>query len=301
MLRVKDILGKIEHVEFIGNLNTEINNVIQLTAENTSNENIFWCSDKNSAQLNDCHFGTIICSENTKKIVQLKKTCNYIIVSKPRLAFLNIVKHFFQLPKDANVISPNAIIHPTVKIGNNVHVGAFSVIEKNCIIGDNTEIGNGNMIYQNTHIANDVKIGSNNTIGGVGFGYERNELGEYEILPHIGNVTIGNHVEIGNNSCIDRAVIGSTIISNNVKIDNLVHIAHGVLIGENSLIIANAMIGGSTIIGKNVWVAPSSSIINKIEIKDNSLIGMGAVVVKSVEENTVVAGNPAKFIKKIGV
>ena len=118
-------------------------------------------------------------------------------------------------------------------------------------------------------------------------------------MPHIGNVHLKENVEVGNNVCIDRAVMGSTLLSENVKVDNLVHIAHGVKIGKNSLIIANSMIAGSVEIGENVWVSPSSSIRQKLIIENDALIGMGAVVVKNVEPSSVVAGNPAKpFPKK---
>jgi len=185
------------------------------------------------------------------------------------------------------------------KIGKNVFIGDFSVIESGCVIGNNCFIGYNNVLHKKTKIGNDVKIGSNNTIGGIGFGYEKNEKGDYEVLPHIGNVVISNKVEIGNNTCIDRAVLGSTIIKQNVKIDNLVHVAHGVVIGENSLIIANSMLGGSSVIGKNAWISPSVSIINKGEIEDGALVGMGAVVVKPVKSKTIVVGNPAKFLKDI--
>ena len=88
------------------------------------------------------------------------------------------------------------------------------------------------------------------------------------------------------------------MIEDNVKIDNLVHIAHGVHIGKNSLIIANAMVAGSVSIGENVWVAPSSSILNKVDIKSNSTIGMGAVVLKQVEEGDIIVGNPGKVLEK---
>lgn len=108
---------------------------------------------------------------------------------------------------------------------------------------------------------------------------------------------IKKDVEIGNNVCIDRAVLGSTVIGENVKIDNLVHIAHGVVIGENSLIIANSMIAGSCEIGKNVWVSPSVSVIQNTQIEDNALLGMGSVVIRNVDANTIVAGVPAKKTK----
>ena len=299
MIKITDILLKINYKEFIGELNTQITNIIQLDEKNKNSDVIFWCNDKNILKLNECLYGTVICSSKTKDEIKLHSTCNYIIVENPRLVFAQVIRDFFVDTEEQIEVSKNAIIHPSVKIGSNVFIGDFTVIKKDCVIEDNVYIGYNNTIHQKTIIKKQVKIGSNNTIGGVGFGYEKNDDGNYEVLPHIGNVIIDEFVEIGNNNCIDRAVIGSTKIMKNVKIDNLVHIAHGVEIGENSLIIANAMIGGSTKIGKNVWVAPSASIINKVEIQDNALIGMGAVVVKSVEESNVVAGNPAKFIKKI--
>ena len=298
MILLKEILLKINFVEFEGNIDTQIHEVIQLNPNNTNRHAIFWCNNKNIFQLNNCKYGTVICSHSAKKEFKINEDCNYIFVENPRLVFSKIIKDFFLQDEKAPYISQSAVIHPSAKIGLNVSIGHFTVIEENCIIEDNCKIGYNNTIHQKTHLHKNVKIGSNNTIGGIGFGYEKNEQGNYEILPHIGNVVIYENVEIGNNTCIDKAVLGSTKIHKNVKIDNLVHIAHGVEIGENSLIIANSMIGGSTKIGKNVWVAPSASLINKIEVNDNALIGLGAVVVKSVEESHIVAGNPAKFIKK---
>jgi UDP-3-O-[3-hydroxymyristoyl] glucosamine N-acyltransferase LpxD len=173
------------------------------------------------------------------------------------------------------------------------------VIEKDCTIGTRSKIGHNTVLLRGTQVGDDVIIGCNNTIGGTGFGYEKDDEGNYTIMPHLGNVVIHNKVEIGNNTCIDRAVIGSTIIGENVKIDNLVHIAHGVVIGKNSLIIANAMIGGSTVIGENCWVAPSASVINKGQVADNATVGMGAVVTKPVEKNSTVAGNPARTTESL--
>ena len=217
------------------------------------------------------------------------------MTKNPRLTFQEILSSFF-VEKVIPAISPSAVIDPSVPIGRNVNIGHHVVIEKGCSIGDDVQIGHNTILLRETKVNSHVKIGCNCTIGGVGFGYELNESKSYVLLPHLGNVVLKEHVEIGNNTCIDRAVLGSTILEENVKVDNLVHIAHGVIIGENSLIIANSMIAGSTKIGKNVWVAPSVSILNKKTISDNSYIGMGAVVIKNVAENETIIGNPGKVM-----
>ena len=139
----------------------------------------------------------------------------------------------------------------------------------------------------------------NTTIGGTGFGYEKNTDGEFELFPHIGGVRIEKNVDIGANTCIDRGTLGNTIIGAGSKIDNLVHIAHNVKIGRNCAIIAHSMIGGSTVINDNCWVAPSACVRDGISIGSNSIIGLGSVVVKPIPDNEVWAGNPArKFEKK---
>ncbi len=296
-LLLKNIIEKIDLIDFIGNPETEIKNLVQLDVKNTDASNLFWCNDKNLPKLSELKIGTVIVGNNFDKQTANPK-CNYIIVENPRRTFREIVKHFFW-KDEQNRISESAKIHNSVKIGNNVFIGENVVIEKDCVIGNNVKIGHNTVVFKETQIGNNVVIGANNTVGGIGFGYEKNKNGEFELIPHIGNVIIEDNVEIGNNTCIDRAVLGNTVLKNNCKIDNLVHIAHGVIVGENSVVIANAMVAGSVTIGKNVWVAPSASILNQLTIEDNSLVGMAANVVKKVNEREIVAGNPAKFIKKI--
>ncbi len=109
---------------------------------------------------------------------------------------------------------------------------------------------------------------------------------------------IGDNVEIGANTCIDRGTLSNTVIGNYVKIDNLCHIAHNVQIGENSTIIALSMIAGSVKIGKNCWIAPCAAIKEKLVVNDGSLVGLGAVVIRDVVSGDVVAGVPARSIKK---
>ncbi len=297
MVTINEIINLLVPAKFIGDDSALIDKIDVVDSPNLSPTHLVWVNDKNIDKLKQLRHVNIICSINTPDTL-FDKSCNYIIVSNPRLAFLKVLSSFFVVKSNESFISPSAFIHPSAIIGENTSIGHNTVIEENCKIGNNTQIGHNNVFYSNTVIGNEVKIGSNNTFGGIGFGYEKNEENKYELIPHIGNVTIENFVEIGNNTCIDRAVLGTTLLKEYCKIDNLVHIAHGVIIGKNSLIIANALIGGSSVVGENVWVSPSSTIINKINIGDGSIIGLGAVVLKNVADGSVMVGNPAKIINK---
>ena len=275
---LKNIISKIDYINIIDNKELEINGISQLldNADNT----ITWCNDKNLTMLNIINNKTIIVSENLPE--DANKNNNYVIVNKPRVEFKKLL----------DILYPDEINNEPI-LGQNVVIG------NNVTIGYNLKIGHNTVILDNTIIGNNVTIGCNNTIGGVGFGYEKDEFGEYKLIKHIGNVVINDGVEIGNNTCIDRGVIGSTIIGENCKIDNLVHIAHGVNIGKNSLIIANSMIAGSVTIGKNVWIAPSTSVINGAKIGDNSMTGTGTVVIRDIGNNELHIGIPSKKIKTI--
>jgi UDP-3-O-[3-hydroxymyristoyl] glucosamine N-acyltransferase len=297
VINVTDIIAKIPVIEVVGNTARNIRSVVSATGNSFTDQDLVWVSDKNLSLIGNISRGCVICSTLAPKET-FHDTCTYLIVSQPRQYFAQVVKAFF-FQKDPPFISDKSIVDPTVKIGMNVTIKAGVIIEKDCRIGDDTSIDSNTLIKKGTTIGSRVKIGANNTIGGEGFGYEKDEQGQFEFIPHIGNVVIEDDVEIGNNTTIDRAVLGSTFIRKNAKIDNLVHIAHGVEIGENSLIIANAMIAGSTIIGKNVWVAPSASVLNKLSVGENSVIGMGAVVVKNVQAGQTIVGNPGKDLASL--
>lgn len=297
MVRIKDILQAIDYLEFYGNSDEELDEMIGFDAKNTRSNCIFWLNDNNIQKAMDLKKGTLVCSPKIKDL-PLEPGVNYIIVQSPRNAFRIILESFFYEKDQPGIIAESAKIHGSVIIGSNVSIGEHVVIEKQCVIGDNVRIDHNSVIKARTQIGNDVKVGCNTTIGCEGFGYEKDQDGIHRWIPHIGNVRIENNVEIGNNVSIDRAVIGSTLIGRHVKIDNLVHIAHGVEIGENSLVIANSMIAGSTKIGKNVHVAPSVSVLNKLEIADKAVLGMGAVVLKNVEAGDIIVGNPGKKLQK---
>jgi UDP-3-O-[3-hydroxymyristoyl] glucosamine N-acyltransferase len=296
MILVEEIIKRIAPIDFIGDKRISIQSPVQATSLEIQDQNITWVSDKNYDYLNRINSGTIVISDKVDKGL-LKTTCNYIIVEKPRLAFQQILETFF-VEKEEPIINKTAQIHSISKVGQRAFIGHGVVIEKDCSIGDDVVIDHNTVIKRGTKIGNGVKIGCNCTIGGMGFGYEKNDNGTYQFIPHLGNVVISDSVEIGNCTTIDRAVMGSTFIGKNCKIDNLVHIAHGVQLGVNSLVIANAMVAGSVTIGENVWVAPSSSILNNKSVGDNATIGMGAVVLKDVAPNQIVIGNPGKPLNR---
>tara|TARA_R100000027_G_scaffold9294_1_gene6708 strand:+ start:570 stop:1340 length:771 start_codon:yes stop_codon:yes gene_type:complete len=145
---------------------------------------------------------------------------------------------------------------------------------------------------------NNVTIGKNCTIGSAGFGYMKDYDGTWIRFPHYGNIIIGDNVDIGDNNTITRGTLGDTIIGSGVKTDCGVHIAHNSVIGKDCMFAAHAMVAGSVIMGENCWVGPSTSIINKAKIGKNVFIGIGSNIIKDIPDDVVVAGNPAKIIRK---
>lgn len=218
----------------------------------------------------------------------------------PRLELAWLLKQFwidegssnnYEVHKDGGLVHLSSIVSDTARI----HVGA--VVKDGVVIGEGTVIETG-AVVSNSIIGNHCLIGSNSVIGGVGFGFETDSNTNQTIeFPHIGLVRIGNRVRVGGGTCIDRASIGETIVMDDVKIDNLVHIGHNAKIGKGTKIVALSIVGGSTTIGEGCWLAPSVAIRDWISLGNNSIIGMGAVVTKPVAEGKTVVGNPAKEIE----
>jgi UDP-3-O-[3-hydroxymyristoyl] glucosamine N-acyltransferase len=216
----------------------------------------------------------------------------------PKLAFTKVVTEFFgdlvevrwPAPGEGPV-SRDAVVAPGVRLAPGVVIGAGTTIGAGAVVGPNSCLAN-------CDVAVGVVIGANCSIGLPGFGYAREEGGAYERFPHVGRVVIEEGVEIGSNVCIDRAALGVTRIRRGAKIDNLVHIAHNVVVGENAMVIANSMLGGSARIDDDVWVAPSVSVMNQARVGRGAVLGMGAVVLRSVDADAVMVGNPARLLKR---
>lgn len=223
---------------------------------------------------------------------------SYIKVLNPRLAFAKIIDRFF-LKKEEPEISP------TAKIGKNVDLGERVSIRENCVIGDNVKIGKGTIIRHNVVVAKNTIIGENcylksgSVIGEDGFGFDFEEDGIPVRLPHLGKVVVGDNVEIGANCTIARGTLSDTIINRNVKVDDQVHIAHNCVIGENTIITAQAEISGSVKIGKNCWLGPNCSIIQKIKIGDRVVVGIGAIVTEDIPDNKTIMGLEALNLRTL--
>ncbi|MDD2679520.1 MAG: DapH/DapD/GlmU-related protein [Candidatus Omnitrophica bacterium] len=167
-------------------------------------------------------------------------------------------------------------------------------VNENCISEPLPEFPNVIFMGKQIKIGSNVVICPGCVIGGDGFSYERQEDNSLQKFWHYGGVEIGDNVEIGSNSCIDRGTFGNTIIGKGTKIDNLVHIAHNVIVGEDCIIVAFAGLGGGVKIGDRCFIGFGALIRDGITIGSDSTIGMGSVVTKDVPEGSIVMGNPAK-------
>jgi UDP-3-O-[3-hydroxymyristoyl] glucosamine N-acyltransferase len=213
---------------------------------------------------------------------------------------------------DKTGIEENAQISASARLGQNVYVGSFSYVGNNCVIGDNVKIYPGSFIGDNcvigdnckifaaVKIYNDCRLGSQviihsgAVVGSDGFGFAPQQDGSFKKVPQLGNVLIEDNVEIGSNTTIDRATMGSTIIRKGVKLDNLIQIAHNVEIGENTVIAAQTGISGSTKIGRNCMIGGQVGIVGHITIADGTRINAQSGVSKSIEvPNAAVTGSPA--------
>lgn len=234
-----------------------------------------------------------------------------IRVENAYTAFAKLLETFQNLQSSKKGISPYAFIPKSAKIGNDVFIGEFVSVGENAIIGnnvqlhpqtyigDNVVVGDRTKVFAGVKIYHDCLVGSDCTlhsgivIGADGFGFAPQADNQYKKVIQAGNVVIQDNVEIGANTTIDRATLGSTIIHKGVKIDNLVQIAHNVEIGENTVIAAQTGISGSTKIGKNCMIAGQVGIIGHLKIGDNVKIGAQSGIEHDIKDGDTFLGTPA--------
>ncbi len=241
---------------------------------------------------------------------------SHIKVDDPYLGFLLILEQF-NPPRHPNfsgihpsaIIDPSATLHETVSVGPLVYIGKDVTIGKNtvlfpgCVILDRVQLGTGGKLYPNVTIREDCIIGNNiiihngTVIGSDGFGFAPSDKG-YRKIPQLGIVRIEDNCEIGSNCTIDRATLGETIIKKGCKLDNLIQIAHNVVVDRNTVIAAQSGISGSTHIGKNVVIAGQVGTVGHIKIGDKAILAAQSGVSKDVPEGEVWFGSPAQPIMR---
>lgn len=275
----------------------------------------FLANPKYTQFIYDTDASIVLVNEDFKAERSVKATL--IRVENAYSSFAKLLEVYNHIKLNKSGISEKAHIASTAKIGTNVYVGEFAVIGDSAAIGDNTKIypqvyigdnvkiGNnstlfaGVKIYSDTIIGNDCILHAGAVLGSDGFGFAPQDDKNYLKVTQIGNVVIEDNVEIGSNSTIDRATLGSTLIRKGAKIDNLVQIAHNVEIGENTVIAAQTGVSGSTRIGKNCMFGGQVGVIGHITIEDEVKVAAQSGIGKSIEnKGEIVQGSPAFEIGK---
>jgi UDP-3-O-[3-hydroxymyristoyl] glucosamine N-acyltransferase len=247
--------------------------------------------------------------------LQLKQPVTPTLITVPDAyaAFAKLLQFYQSLQQPtAQGVEEHAVVHPSVQLPAKHYVGAFTYISEKVILGDgcviypnvfigkNVQLGNhvtlhpGVVIYHGCVVGNHVTIHAGAVIGADGFGFAPQADGSYEKVPQIGNVIIEDHVEIGANTCIDRATIGSTVVKKGVKLDNLIQVAHNAEVGSHTVIAAQAGISGSTKLGTGCVIGGQAGIVGHIQLAPGSKINAQSGVTKTIKTpNTSLTGTPA--------
>lgn len=242
------------------------------------------CFAKNNAWARQVEVSAVLLTSQEHAV---NRTGPTLISSQPRLDFARALVLLeslagFVWSEAEPVIDPSARIGKNVVLGRGVRIGADTVIFHNAVIGDEVEIGARCVVKSCAVIGED------------GFGFERDARGKAVRLPHIGTVVIGDDVEVGSLTTVCRGTLANTVLRNGCKIDDHVQISHNVDVGEDAFVIACAQVSGGVKIGPRAWIAPNASILNQLTIGADALVSLGGVVMKSVPDGVMVAGNPAR-------
>ena len=296
--QLSEIAEKIDAI-FVGNQNIEINSIASSVhnycIEDSSYQSIVFITkfDINEDIIPENKVFLLNQSEYEK--FKNPEKFNFLIAKNPKLAFALLTNLFkTEITTPNNQIFPNnpnkLLIGENVSFGHNFKYGSNCLIEDNVTIGDNASIGNNVIIHHGTTIGNNVRIRSGTIIGSEGFGNVQLDNKSWCHIAHLGNVILNNDIDIGANCCIDRATLDSTIIGSGVIIDNLVHIAHNVTIGENTAIAAKVGIAGSCDIGKRNMIGGMVGIVDHIKTTNDVVISSTSSVTKDLMEPGIYTG-----------
>ncbi|HMV14808.1 MAG TPA: UDP-3-O-(3-hydroxymyristoyl)glucosamine N-acyltransferase [Chitinophagales bacterium] len=286
-------IATIIHGDVVGNAHHQI--IMPAKIEEATSEHITFLANKKYLDfIANSKAGCVIIS---KALFSAEMKGNFILVDDAYTAFTKLLSLY--VAQQNTEISPQAFIHQSAKIGQHVQLFPF------VFIGENVRIGNNCIIYSNVSIYKDCVIGdnciihANAVIGSDGFGFAQLSDGSYQKIPQLGNVIIEDDCEIGANTCIDRATLGSTIIRKGVKLDNLIQVAHNVEIGEHTVIAAQTGISGSTKIGHHNRIGGQVGFVGHIHVAPYTQINAQSAVASSVKnEHTAISGTPAIDIKQ---
>ena len=291
---VKELINSIsESHRVLGSTDRCVRNVKPI--DQADADSLCFCKEKGkraSEMIGNSKAMVIVCSDSLEFTEGEFKAKTLIQVANPRLTYSRLLaKYYFQRPEP--FIHSDVVIDKRARIGHNVHIGPNSYIG-DCEIGDGTVIEGHVYINTGTKIGNGVIVHPGVVIGTEAAAFERNEKGELEWFPQISGVIIEDDVEIGANSIICRGSLSNTVVGKGTKIDALVHVAHGTIIGKHCIILAGSVICGSVKIGDNTWISPLACIRESLNIGNNVLVGTASVVHKDIPDNLTVMGSPAR-------
>ena len=272
-------LAKATNTEVVGNSDCHIDNLS--TIDNASEGSItFLTNQKYLHSLDNCMASAIVVSKEFKE----DNRFNFLKSEDPYLTYAKLSKIFkYEEESLSPSIHESAVISELSSIGNNVHIGPNVVIGPNCSIKDNVVIQANCTIVKNVSISSNCLIHPGCVIGSDGFGFAPSQDG-YLKIEQLGGLKIGKNVEIGANCTIDRGALDDTEIKDGVILDNLIHIAHNVILGEDSAIAASCAIAGSTKIGKNFRMGGLSGVLGHLEICDDVSVGAHTLITKDIQE-----------------
>lgn len=306
VFKAKDIAqligGQVE-----GDENREVTTFSKIE-EATESSLCFFANDKYASYLDQTKAAVILVALDFKLLVP--STATLIRCQSPYEATAKLLE-FYQTKMNKSGIEANSHIHETAKIGNQVYVASFAYVSENASVGDgsklfphvfvgkdvsigkNVVVHSGVKIYEGCKIGDNCILHSGVIVGSDGFGFAPTADGSFSKIPQVGNVILEENVEIGANTVIDRATMGSTLIKSGAKLDNLIQIAHNVVIGKNTVIAAQTGISGSTKIGDQVMIGGQVGIVGHIQIGDKARINAQSGVSKSLDTGAAVTGSPA--------
>ena len=268
----------------------------------------FLANPKYTSYVAETEASVVIVKDDFKSDKPVKPTL--IRVKDPYTSFAILLQKYDEMNKPSAGIHPSAIISESAQIGKNVSIAAGVVVEDKTVIGDGTRLGANVVVEREARIGSDCNLHSGSrvmhgcvvgdrctlhagvTVGSDGFGFAPSDS-EYSKIPQVGNVVLEDDVEIGANSTIDRATMGSTIIRKGVKLDNLIQVAHNVEVGEHTVIAAQTGIAGSTKIGKRCMIGGQVGIIGHLTIGNNVKIAAQSGVGNNLSDGSIVQGSPA--------